>query len=181
MTTRKKVLLVGAPIAALVVVLFAVKLGHRTSTTDQPVAAQKKHRPLFFPPLPRELTPDPPTAEQGSPTPAPAPGPHEMFSDSFDYAKAIADTPEFKAFAGGAKLTGDQQRDVSHIVALYYMDDASLKNATTDAEKLASMRRQLLVHMHVRVRAKIPASWAAFEQSKLLPPVEPEPAKTGTI
>jgi len=104
-----------------------------------------------------------------------------MFSDSFEYAKAIADTPEFKAFAGGANLTGDQQRDVSHIVALYYMDDASLKNATTDAEKLASMRRQLLVHMHVRVRAKIPASWAAFEQSKLLPPVEPEPAKTGTI
>jgi hypothetical protein len=186
MSNRTKILLIGAPIVVIALTFAAIKLGSRPSAARSVAAAKKPWRPVFFPPVPvepksAELSPQ---AEKGkgesAPPPAEKPGPHQLFSDSYEYASAIEETPEFQMFASSAALTPDQQRQVSHILALYYMDDASLQNMNTDdAAKLASMRRQLLVHMHVRVRAKIPQAFEVFEQSKLLPPVEPEPAKAG--
>jgi hypothetical protein len=183
MTNRTKVWLIGAPLVLVTLLVIAVKLRHGTAGAAHPVAAQKPPRPLFFPPTPIERSSDEaPQAAAPEAPPAKPPGPHELYSDSREYASAIAESPEFKQFAGTATLTDEQKQQVSHIVALYYMDDASLQNMNTnDAEKLASMRRQLLVHMHIRVRAKIPDAFEAFERSTLLPPVEPEPAKVGAI
>jgi hypothetical protein len=183
MTNRTKVWLIGAPLVLVALVVIVVKLRHGTAGAAHPVATQKQPRPLFFPPVPIERSNDeaPQNAAPSEPPPKP-PGPHELYSDSREYASAIAESPEFKQFAGAVTLTDEQKQQVSHIVALYYMDDASLQNMNTkDVDKLASMRRQLLVHMHIRVRAKIPDAFESFERSKLLPPVEPEPANVGPI
>jgi hypothetical protein len=92
--------------------------------------------------------------------------------DSKEYAQAIALTPTFRSFAAKANLDADLQRKVSHIVALYYMDEASIAATTVDPNRAAKMRRQLRQHMDVRVRAAIPQeSWMAFEESGLLPAV----------
>ena len=177
MTKRKMFFLVGAPVVVALVVLVAVRRGHRTPAADKPVAASsQKQRPLFFPAVPIEGKPD--EARKDTEGSKPNPNAGLLYHDSFENARLVAETDEFKAFASSANLTADEQRQVSHIVALYYMDDAALQSKAVDAEKLLSMRRQLLIHMHVRVRAKIPNAWAEFERTKLLPPVEPEPAKT---
>lgn len=186
MSSRTKTVLIGAPIVLIALTFAAIKIGKHPTASGPVAAAKKPWRPVFFPPIPVEPKSAEPekgeNAEKGESASAPTekPGPHQLFSDSYEYASAIEESPEFQMFASSAALTPDQQRQVSHILALYYMDDASLKNMNTDdAAKLASMRRQLLVHMHVRVRAKIPQAFEIFEQSKLLPPVEAEPAKEG--
>lgn len=94
----------------------------------------------------------------------------ETVSDSNEYAEKIAGTPTFKAFAKNANIEAEKQRTVSRLVALYYMDEASLTATVSDREKLGRMRQQLRQHMDTRVRASIPqSSWDAFEQSGLLP------------
>jgi hypothetical protein len=174
MTKRRLLLWIAAPVLVVgLIVLFGARVKRGVSdTAAQPVSASA-HGPLLYPPVPPPPTSFPSDEARGNEgasarTPAPAAsGP--LNRDSKEYAKEIADKAEFQAFASSASLTPDEQVQVSHIVALYMMDDESLRSSITDAEKLASMRKQLLIHMHIRVRAKIPTKWEAFERTTLLP------------
>jgi len=178
MTKRRLFWWVALPAVLAVIVVSGARRRHRAADTHAAVVAtQQAQRPRSFPPLspaPMQAKPDDGRKDDGVKT---DPAATLLYNDSHENARLVADSDEFKAFVSNAKLTDDQQRLVSHIVALYYMDDEALRNKTTDAVKLASMRRQLLIHMHVRVRTKIPDAWDAFERTKLLPPVEAEPVK----
>lgn len=169
MTKRRVLIGIGA--AAAVVVGFALLRDgrpRRASHSPGEPAGVAMEGPRLYPPSPAEFQDN---ERPAVPAATPASTATILSRDSNDYAREIAQKPEFRSFASSANLTPDEQAQVSHIVALYYMDDASLRNSTTDAEKLSSMRRQLLIHMHVRVRSKIPSKWEAFERANLLPSV----------
>ena len=164
--------------ALMILVGLIVFFGVRRDRTPAaaPASSTAKHRPLFFPAVPNEGKSDEARGDEVAAAEAPAiPPSSPLQRDSKEYAREISEKTEFKAFASSENLTPEQQQQVSHIVALYYMDDESLKNSTSDEVKLASMRCQLLMHMHIRVRRKIPDKWDAFERTNLLPPVTEAP------
>jgi hypothetical protein len=177
---RRVLFLVGTAVVAATVAGFvfrkhAVAPGWAIETPVRPAQVSAGATPLATAAaLPRPRVPDvhtPPLPVPAGTAPSGQPA-VTAFRDSKEYARIIADTDAFKAFANRANLSPDAQAGVSHVVALYYMDDASLQGSTQDPKQLASMRRQLLEHMHIRVRAKIPESWEAFEASGLLPPLD---------
>ena len=179
MTLRRLLLWISVPVLVVgLIVLFGARV--KRVSSDAPVQPETASapEPRVYPRLPRlpplAPLPPPPSAEdlpgnEGATALAPAPAPSLLNRDSKQYAKEVADKAEFQAFASSASLTPEEQAQVSHIVALYMMDDESLRGSITDADKLASMRKQLLIHMHIRVRAKIPTKWEAFERTTLLP------------
>jgi hypothetical protein len=176
MTRSRLLLWVGAPLVLVGVILFTMRVGRRAPVAEPATAANEGALPELhrrsYPSFPSEPSADELRARQAAGDNKPAVSPSSpLYRDSNDYAQEIAETTKFKAFASSASLTPEEQGQVSHILALYFMDDESLRNTAADPEKLASMRRQLLVHMHVRVRAKIPNKWEAFEQAELLPAV----------
>jgi hypothetical protein len=178
--TRSRVLLwVAAPLVVVAAIVLTIRagrrapVGHQGSTTASEAAEGHNELPRRdYPSFPTQPTADELRAalNKGANEPAVSPS-SPLHRDSNDYAREIAETTKFKAFASSASLSPDEQAQVSHILALYFMDEESLRNTASDPEKYASMRRQLLVHMHVRVRAKIPSKWEAFEEADLLPRV----------
>lgn len=173
MTKTRTAIVIGAA-GVLMFGLVVVLRSHRTRAPnpESSPAALSPEALRLHPPSSAEVSPPPAGLDDHAIARNAAPSPAAiLYRDSNDYAHEIAEKPEFKAFASSAGLTQEEQAQVSHILALYSMDDESLRNSTKDAEKLSSMRRQLLIHMHVRVRTKIPAKWEAFEQSHLLPSV----------
>jgi hypothetical protein len=170
MTKRRMVIGIGAPVVVVLAVgLWLGGRAKRAPSAEPTPANASTQTPRVYPPMAAEPPPAPHVEGSAAATPPAAPG--ILYRDSNDYAREIADKPAFKAFASSANLTADEQTQVSHILALYQMDDASLQNVTKDPDKLASMRRQLLIHMHIRVRSRIPSKWEAFEQANLLPSV----------
>lgn len=173
MTKGRLVFGIGASAVVMFALVFVLG-GHasRAPGQDSTPEAVSPQTPRVYPPLSAELPSPPARLDEHATAPTAAPSPAAiLYRDSNDYARGIADKPAFKAFASSANLTPDERAQVSHILALYSMDDESLRNSTKDPDKLSSMRKQLLIHMHVRVRTKIPTKWEAFEQSNLLPSV----------
>jgi hypothetical protein len=175
MSTKAKLVLSVVGLGLVVALVLFVNAKRRAAASGWPLAvsatAQGASR-AGGAPLPRGF---PLLAPIGTPMPATSGEPPQSIHDSKEYAQKIEDTDAFRSFASRASLDPNGQREVSHIVALYYMDDASLVASSFDNTKLASMRRQLRRHMDARVRAKIPpSSWDAFEQSGLLPTSDPE-------
>jgi hypothetical protein len=176
--TKVKVLLSFVAIIVVAGAIWVVGARRRAASAGwalvTPASSNGASSPLGKDGLPRGL---PLLAPIGTPIPEKSENsgePVQAIHDSKEYAQKIAESDAFRSFASRAKLDADGQHEVSHIVALYYMDDASLVASSFDNDKLVSMRRQLLRHMDARVRAKIPqATWDDFEQSKLLPSGEP--------
>jgi hypothetical protein len=182
MIWRSKVLLFTLGAVAIVVAAVIVRVrsksapGWALETPGAPHAAAAASH-VSWAPAPLPLTfPRPSTLSTAAPSspPAPSASPAQYVNDSHEYAQRIAQSQAFKQFAQTANIEPDKQEKVALLVALYYMDEASIVSTTTDSEKVGRMRRQLRQHMDARVRAAIPPStWDTFEQSGLLPVIQP--------
>jgi hypothetical protein len=167
----------GIAVVAAVLIVYP-RRGHAAGWPVATTAAGVSEAVAAAPPgrrAPRPLPAFAPVHSVSAPADTAAPAPAQTVQDANEYADQIGQSLKFQSFARKANLDPKLQGEVAHILAYYYMDESSILATQTDLKKVASMRRQLRQHMDVRIRAKLPkSSWSDFEETELLPFVEPQ-------
>ena len=81
----------------------------------------------------------------------------------------IAGMPEFRSFASSAGLEPEQEQALAHVLALHYENTAALESVVKDADRLTSMKLQLVADTTAQVRARLSdPAWDSFSRSGLL-------------